>query len=99
VVEVQTQFKADYRRIPFAQDLGFIHIGLNAGRWQSPTEMRYELLGNECSKRCLAITHHTYYLVCRETLAHIGCFDMPMSYSFESTYLNSTATTFGRHQI
>jgi hypothetical protein len=56
--------------MPFARDLG-IHIGLNAGRRQSPTEMRYKLLGNECCKRCLAVTHHTYRLVCQEVSAQL----------------------------
>lgn len=34
----QSKISADYRRIPFARDLGIIHVGLKAGRRQSPVD-------------------------------------------------------------
>jgi hypothetical protein len=68
VVKSWDAIEADYKRIPFARDFGITHVGLNAGRRQSPTEMCYKLLINKCCKRRLA--HHTYRLVCQEILAY-----------------------------
>jgi hypothetical protein len=38
----QNKMSAHYRRIPFARDLGIIHIGLKAGRRQSPVDALIE---------------------------------------------------------
>lgn len=35
---------ADYRRIPFARDLGTIHVRLKAGRRQSPVDALIKMI-------------------------------------------------------